>query len=235
MSYQPESRGRRESKAGIQRRQSSSREQNPLTHPTPAPASYSLRCPAKPGRQKIHTIRPNGLVIRHPALRQCLRLNVVYSSDPPLGNEHSRPEHRTGDADNRADDRSGQHDIPAARADAHVVLEQLADLTYGETGAVEDDQEDADAGDAAAAGKGQGQGGGAEDHEDERPGELGSAGDGVGRADSRLLEMSRPGEDGPEDVVADERARGDAEVVDGHAESVWAGDGDRRPPDDLNL
>ena len=112
----------------------------------------------------------------------------------------------------------------------HVVLEQFADLADGEAGPVDGEQGDADADQGAAGGKGEGKGDGAQGREDERTGELGAGRDGVGRAEVRLLEVARPGEDRPEDVEADKNGGGGAEAVDCHGESVHAGDGARRPP-----
>jgi DNA-binding CsgD family transcriptional regulator len=51
---------------------------------------------------------------------------------PALGDQGEHRERGAGKADDRTDDRSGEHDVPAGRADADVALEQLADLADGE-------------------------------------------------------------------------------------------------------
>jgi DNA-binding MarR family transcriptional regulator len=56
---------------------------------------------------------------------------------PAHSDQDLHGENRFGDADDGADDRAGDHDVPPAGADADVVLEQFGDLAEREAGAVE--------------------------------------------------------------------------------------------------
>src|ERR1700684_817926 len=124
-----------------------------LSSPRRLPDLSSVRALARTSTRRWKSWPPP-TTSRRPSAPRGLRPNPSVShtraGGPPLGDEPGRAEHGTGKADDGTDDRTGQHDIPAAGADTHVALEQLAYLTHGEASAVQDDQEDGGNGHPAA-------------------------------------------------------------------------------------
>ena len=98
--------------------------------------------------------------------------------------------------------------------------EFLTETSLGLVGAAVAGAQQQKPGEPPAGRVGEDQGGNRQDDQDERAGELRTARDGIGRADGGPLQVSDPGENGPEDIEADEHVSGSPEAVESHEASV---------------